>query len=506
MRKHFILLLITLQIFIMGLGIWVRFVDHDEGFYLSAAYLISQGKWLYKDFFYPQMPLFPYLMAGVGKIAGFSILINRIIGLLSSLVIFLFIVFYLQYRFRNYKGGSFAALVAGYLYAMHTLVFHWHTVSKPYSHTAFLLLLAAISMLLASERKIQFKKGMFFCGLLWGIACGIKLFYLPLIFPFLLFIIGNKDLNKEEKWQGVKTFAGGGLIPGVFVFFFLLLDKENFLFGNIYYHLLNAKWRITIGSPGTWWLDKGRILFSGLFGYDVTRPILSGAVVFVFVLWVLNRFKIISHVKFISNFRPELLFTMIVLIQGVTFLFLVPFQEQYLVVLVPFFTIIAAGLWVWFIENFRYCGLIIGIIMLLYAYPASCWTTNWIRKREFSGVKRVNNLSRELARITRPGDNIFSFWPGYAVLARRKITPGMESGAFGYRITYQLSDQQAIRYHLLKRSMILKKIDNGDYPILVKGMDWGYLHRDGELSHYREVYREPLGRWAIWIRKNQTLL
>jgi hypothetical protein len=41
-----------------------RYVDVDEGYYLYAAELILQGKTPYADFFYPQMPLFPYIYAG----------------------------------------------------------------------------------------------------------------------------------------------------------------------------------------------------------------------------------------------------------------------------------------------------------------------------------------------------------------------------------------------------------------------------------------------------------
>jgi hypothetical protein len=50
----------------------MRFIDGDEGFYLMAARLVSEGKHLYSDFFFPQMPLVPkvvgcwFSLVGVG--------------------------------------------------------------------------------------------------------------------------------------------------------------------------------------------------------------------------------------------------------------------------------------------------------------------------------------------------------------------------------------------------------------------------------------------------------
>ena len=47
-----------------------RFVDGDEGFYLSASRLVLLHKRPYLDFFYTQAPLLPYVYAGWMKVAG----------------------------------------------------------------------------------------------------------------------------------------------------------------------------------------------------------------------------------------------------------------------------------------------------------------------------------------------------------------------------------------------------------------------------------------------------
>ncbi|HSG99014.1 MAG TPA: hypothetical protein VLB27_03130, partial [candidate division Zixibacteria bacterium] len=42
-----------------------RFVDWDEGFYLTAGRTIANGLRLYFDFFHPQAPVYPHLLSGL---------------------------------------------------------------------------------------------------------------------------------------------------------------------------------------------------------------------------------------------------------------------------------------------------------------------------------------------------------------------------------------------------------------------------------------------------------
>jgi uncharacterized membrane protein len=43
---------------------WARLIDGDEGFYLVAARLVSEGKRPYEDFFIPMVPLLAYVQGG----------------------------------------------------------------------------------------------------------------------------------------------------------------------------------------------------------------------------------------------------------------------------------------------------------------------------------------------------------------------------------------------------------------------------------------------------------
>ena len=49
-----------------------RFVDADEGAYLTACRLLLEGQVPYGDFFFPQTPFFLYIFAAWGKVFGIS--------------------------------------------------------------------------------------------------------------------------------------------------------------------------------------------------------------------------------------------------------------------------------------------------------------------------------------------------------------------------------------------------------------------------------------------------
>ena len=58
----------------------VRLIDGDEGFYATAARLVWQGKTPYRDFFFQQAPLLPYLYSWIWAIYPDSLLAMRLLS------------------------------------------------------------------------------------------------------------------------------------------------------------------------------------------------------------------------------------------------------------------------------------------------------------------------------------------------------------------------------------------------------------------------------------------
>src|SRR5262249_38976972 len=58
----------------------VRPVDGDEGYYTTAARLVWEGRTPYRDFFYQQAPLLPYLYSWVWGVHPHSLVSMRLLS------------------------------------------------------------------------------------------------------------------------------------------------------------------------------------------------------------------------------------------------------------------------------------------------------------------------------------------------------------------------------------------------------------------------------------------
>src|SRR5256714_11854413 len=58
----------------------VRLIDGDEGLYTTAARLVWEGKTPYRDFFYQQAPLLPYIYSWVWAVHPRSLLAMRFLS------------------------------------------------------------------------------------------------------------------------------------------------------------------------------------------------------------------------------------------------------------------------------------------------------------------------------------------------------------------------------------------------------------------------------------------
>jgi len=120
--------------------IWLalqRLIAPDEGFYVMAAKLVTQGKVPYLDFFYPQMPLLPYLHALPVKLGGPTWPAVRVLSALLASLLGLLIWRHVLDHF-----GKFPALLSLVLYCGSGMAFIWYSVVKAYAAAAFFLVLA----------------------------------------------------------------------------------------------------------------------------------------------------------------------------------------------------------------------------------------------------------------------------------------------------------------------------------------------------------------------------
>ena len=148
-----------------------RLVGGDEGYYLYAAKLVSQGQVLYKDFFYTQMPLLPYVFGAWMKIFGTSWLSARLLCALLGIGTGVLLAFSVPHKDRP---------LALLLYAFCAACFGEFSQGKTYALTS--LLLVGALMLISGKRMLG-------AGILLGLAVLTRLMMLVTVPIFVVYLL-----------------------------------------------------------------------------------------------------------------------------------------------------------------------------------------------------------------------------------------------------------------------------------------------------------------------------
>jgi hypothetical protein len=204
----------------------LRLIDGDEGYLLQAARLVSEGKRLYTDFFYPQMPFWEHVYGACFWLFGRGWYCAR---LLSSLIAVGTGLVILEILLRACRRKCWAAVGAA-VYLITGLVGGWFTIAKPFGLTAFLLSLGVL-LLEAAQTPLVVACG----GLAFALAVECRL-YVVVAFPCaLLFLLRRHGISRRGL-KFVAALAAGALAGALLLLPYVFRDWHNFAFGNWTYH------------------------------------------------------------------------------------------------------------------------------------------------------------------------------------------------------------------------------------------------------------------------------
>ncbi|MDC0357938.1 glycosyltransferase family 39 protein [Oligoflexia bacterium] len=450
-------------IFLLSLAIltplsWQRFVVVDEGFYSIAAKLITEGKTPYHDFFYPQMPLLPYLYAAIYSIFGSDWLVTRIFtALLSALAVtLLFLCVRRELQLRS-------ALIASTLFLSSNMFLAWGTVLKTYS-LSILLLLSAYYFLQrgSAERKMLF---LFLAGLFLGLSVNTRMFFAVCGLPFLLRILmsdGNKGIM-------LKYFFFGGILSLLPLLYFLCTCPESFWFGNYGYHSMRSSYSSTQAVNQK--LRTLKILFN-LYptprkpGFQELILIAANLVYFAYALIRGRKLLALSiaFILFFVNFLPT------------------PAHPQYFTAVIPFFIMGFLSLTDQFFLKSRKLYItfmgIIGAAWLFHTPQAvrsvTVAGTDVVGigggRPEFSHIWNIQKLENKLAELTEKGEPVLSYWPGYLLGTDNAIVPGMENN-FIWLVEDEITDSEKHEYQIRSLQEIKGLLTDNKIRVIVRGRE-----------------------------------
>jgi hypothetical protein len=447
-----------------------RPVDGDEGYYTTAARLVWEGKTPYKDFFYQQAPLLPYLYSWIYGVRPHSLVAMR---QLSALCGGLTVCLWGLFLFWKNRFPTELALVTFAFVVLNPYWVSWHVVVKTYAIADLLISTALICLYMAlhSERIRWY----FVAGCALGLCASVRSLYGPVI-PFVLVwsLYCNRQRVRVAYARTLVLLAGTatGLLP---LLVSCLREPRAFLFNNIRYHSLDA---------GYTWLD-GRLVE----GYHNLAHVLllfiahAGIGLFVFHPYFtleisLAAIGVLSWLKgrragySIFSRKDDLYFQLVGLVLVVYALTaLVPFPpyEQYFdSPLVPFLIpFLMEGLRVTFSRGKHYASLLPITALLLFCVEIpreSAWNSNAPEWR----ISSYQKVSKLVETNSAPREMILSFWPGYVFESGRSYWPGLEDN-FIYRITNKISSQERSKYHVASVEEIMRAVCDGTAPLIVIG-------------------------------------
>lgn len=444
----------------------LRFIDGDEGYYLLAARLVSEGQTPYADFFYPQMPLLLYPYELWFKVFGPSWYGARTLTALFAIAIGVLVHLSVQ----KARGSSRAALLAVVLYAASSLVFGWFTVVKTYALSA--LLLMGAYFVLEHARGIPPRVRLLASGFLFGGAVHTRLF-LGAVFPgFLPTLLRRQDKGGIGRVGWFLAGALAALLPNLY---YLATAREGFWFGNVGYHLVRSELE-PLGALA----QKAALALSMIGVYQV-----EGVVSPQFGILLLLSFCAFAHARITARRVDPALW--IGLLICVVSLAPTPTFAQYDCVAVPFL-VISAVLWIHEVwsrrspESMSAPGRLLRWVatFLVVSYVALA-PVDLIRYafygRDVPGIAgdgdrtnwripTVQRVTREIDRLNPERRPVITWWPGYFVESSSRILPGMEDH-FGVEVAARMDAGERRRLHLMSESEVLDSLRTGSYEVVV---------------------------------------
>ena len=459
-----------IPIFLLQAGFFLfvsrhRFIDGDEGFYLLASRLVTKHKAPYLDFFYTQAPLLPYVYGLWFQLTGFTWLSARTFSALLTAVLGGLIYAQVCRETERWMAGA-AAVV---LFASSSLVFAWMPIVKtfplatPFLFGCYMILTrlgvvpssssAGVAVSSPPPRSQLPAWWLGIAGLLFGLSVDTRS-YIVAVAPVFVWWILRQHGGRWARLLWLLVGFLAGIVPSLILFF---ASPDAFLFNNLGYHAMRAGNAGLIGD----WQDKLTVV-AATFGGRFTGFQFSLIVLTCVVMLFKRRMKL----------EASLLAFIIAVVLGFISLLPTPASMQYFSMIMPFLIVAAvcsASDYLATLQTPREIRIaraacVVALLCFVgFAIPS-------FRQYLFTGYKvpgvigprdapnwtlpQVTAVSKAIDGLTRPGERVISFWPGYLFASHADPYPGYEND-FGMYVADRLALEKREQYHILTGAEML---------------------------------------------------
>ena len=485
-------------------AVWMGSLNQDEGWYLYAARLVSEGKTPYRDFFYTQAPVMPILyssFASVWKSQG--LLGARVLTMLfgaAGIAFFCALVARLAAPGRRSASALVVFLLLG------SNLYHLYYVAIPKTYSLAALFVSVGFFLLSFAKDGGWK------GALFAVASGISLAFASgtrISLGILLVVVGFGLLLSFRTWRWSFLWFGiGGALARCVVYGPFLIDPvaRSGLVAAQMYHAARGGFDpvFTIGSLSRlvrWYVPLFVVLGMGI-AFMVNRrrtdfgaSVPGGGTPLVAKL---------AAVGFLAVFAVQML---------------APFPyEDYQVPVMGLLAVFAALAFVG--DATSPCLGLKPLLVLGLAWACAFgspllekWTTNgqdrfWSLKKEKFELEQLRDVAREIESADPGGDTLLTQDLYLAIETGRRVPEGLEMGPFS-----MLSDERW-RELLESAPCPVAALSGYSFAIAPPRCDevdierqleyWGILKKNYDLLAKEEMFGQNATTLLVLKRKSEA--
>ena len=484
--RHLALCFCALALVLAAANIVLGPLNLDEGWYLQAAANVAAGKAPYRDFFFTQAPLLPFVYGWLLPYWGKAgVLGGRVVTFLISLLTLFFAALVVLVRVPMRRWGA-ASLTVFALLACNVYHSYFTVIPKTYALASFSLM-AGLSVLsamrLCGNRGPKAYGIAFGGGLMLAVAASTRL-SLGIALP----IAGLWLLATCRRHGFAWFFFGLGGAAGLWAFLlvFALMDWDAFVFAN-FFHGARA--------------GGGLALAAGSVS-RLARNYLPAVLVALAALAIAWRTSWGPFRRALRDAAPLLaVFAGIFLVHALS-----PFPyDDYQVPGMPVLVCAVASLFwnalpeadgvsEWRTQHVVLASLLAVAALCAFTSPLNeSWVMVrkdrfWVEMKKEPDLFKLRRVGKAL-RESCEGRELLTTDTYLAVEARASVPPGLEMGPFGY--FPDLGDDEARRYHVLNRNLLAELAATTQAPCAAFS-GYAFAMAAPEMRRIPEAEREEL--------------
>jgi len=491
-------LAVSAAVILYGFAVWFGNLNQDEGWYLYAAQCVASGRMPYRDFFFTQGPVMPYVY---GVLSGLwtphGVLGGRLVTVFFGMASCLLAAGLARRAVPSPRAAE-AGVIAFALTACNLYHVYFTTIPKTYALASCLLLggYLVLSLCLSRRKKTRSHMSCMWAlpaGLLVAFAAGTRL-SLGVLLPatVLALLISYRKTGAAFFW-----FALGGGVGLVLVYGpSILTAREQFLFsqsfhvsrgGRDVFFMIGSLSRTIRGYLPLFLVGAALMVFRAFRRYGSPVADDPSGVVYRGGIWPwvwLPAFLAVFLVQLASPY---------------------PYDDYQ----VPVMGLLAAALAGWVANStssgtLRGCLCLFWVVVTLAGTVASPLAQEWmvVRQDRFWTVRKETTdlaLLRMTARDIREfaeGEDVLLTQDVYlAVESGMRVPDGLEMGPFSYFPA--LDDEAAVRNHVMNKGRLVGLLEKAPCSIVAYS-GYGFAVRSPVMDRIpqedRQLFLSLLGR------------